>query len=261
MQAIFQKSALSIITFCVLSLLLFGNNALATSDEIQVYADEINQPMETGIEIHSNYTMDGIRTPAYEGEIPSHHVLRITPEFSLGLTKRWEVGAYLPLLLTDSYGNTYFEGMKMRLKFLSVEKGGEFFWGANCEIGQTSIHSSEKNWNTELRGILGFRQDSWLVIVNPIFGWALIDQTDLSPDFSPAIKLSYSIKSDFDAGIEHYSEIGKLNSILPINQQVQVTYGVIDIKKDKFDINCGIGHGWTDVSDNFIIKIIFGTQF
>ena len=68
----------------------------ALSDEIQVYTDDINAPGEFGLELHINTTPKGRRVPDYPGEVVPNHGLRITPEFSYGLTKTWEAGLYIP---------------------------------------------------------------------------------------------------------------------------------------------------------------------
>lgn len=69
-----------------------------TEDEIQVYNDAINAPGKFGLEIHSNYVFDGVQVPAYDGDAPSNGSLRETSEFSYGLSEKWEIGSYLPLL-------------------------------------------------------------------------------------------------------------------------------------------------------------------
>jgi hypothetical protein len=61
----------------------------ASSDEIQVYDDAINKPGEASVDLHVNYVPSGVKVPAYGGEIPAHHNLRITPEFAYGLNKNW----------------------------------------------------------------------------------------------------------------------------------------------------------------------------
>ena len=68
-----------------------GTATAALSDEIQVYTDDINAPGEYGLELHVNTTPSGRTTPDYPGEAVPNHGLRITPEFSYGITKTWEV--------------------------------------------------------------------------------------------------------------------------------------------------------------------------
>ena len=72
----------------------------ALPDEIQVYADDINKPGAAGLELHVNTTPKGTNRPAYPSEITTHHGLRVTPEFSYGLSHDFEAGLYLPTVLS-----------------------------------------------------------------------------------------------------------------------------------------------------------------
>ncbi|MDD1633608.1 MAG: hypothetical protein LUP91_15570, partial [Methylococcaceae bacterium] len=96
-----------------------------TEDEIQVYNDAINAPGTFGLEIHSNYVIDGIQAPAYKGDAPSNGSFRETSEFSYGLSEKWELGAYLPLL--SQGGITRLEGGKLRIKYLQKKDSGFYY--------------------------------------------------------------------------------------------------------------------------------------
>ena len=90
--------------------------ALAGPEEIQVYMNELDAPGEIGLDIHSNYVLSGDRVGDYLGEQQSVHRLRITPEFSYGLTNNLELGAYLPLATGDGHVRFGLDGVKFRLK-------------------------------------------------------------------------------------------------------------------------------------------------
>ncbi|MFX7853876.1 hypothetical protein ABTK08_20205, partial [Acinetobacter baumannii] len=67
--------------------------AMAAPEEIQVYIDDLDSPGEVGLDTHINYTATGASTRGdYQGAEDSLHRLRITPEFSLGLTRHLEAG-------------------------------------------------------------------------------------------------------------------------------------------------------------------------
>ena len=123
----------------------------ALQDEIQVYTDEINEPGKYGLEWHINSTPSGISVPGYPGEITSHHGLRITPEFSRGLTKTLEVGLYVPTAFSPR-GSFYAPGLKARLKWLPLQSQdtGGFFAGVNVELSQIS-----QRFNPSSRGEIG----------------------------------------------------------------------------------------------------------
>src|SRR3954454_21889370 len=117
----------------------------ALSDEIQVYTDDINAPGEFGLEMHVNTTPEGRETPDYPGEVTPHHGLRITPEFSYGLTKTLEAGLYIPT--NHSAGDNFdVAGWKLRLKWLPIrgdEETGGWFLGANGEYSRLQKKYSE----------------------------------------------------------------------------------------------------------------------
>ena len=74
--------------------LVFGLFVLTTSrlaavmiDEIQVYDDTINAVGKFGLELHLNTTLSGRSAPDYPDEIVPQHGIRLTPEFSYGLSR------------------------------------------------------------------------------------------------------------------------------------------------------------------------------
>ena len=83
-----------------------GPEALAIVDEIQVYTDDLDKRGERGLELHINTTPRGRKTPGYDGDLPPHHGVRVTPEFSWGLGNDFDAGLYFPSA-TDSHGKTY----------------------------------------------------------------------------------------------------------------------------------------------------------
>ena len=91
-----------VLRFGVVAIMIFAAallpvRAFAINDEIQVYTDDINEPGERGLELHVNTTPRGRKTPEYPGDLPPYRGLRLTPEFSWGLTKTLEAGLYLPM--------------------------------------------------------------------------------------------------------------------------------------------------------------------
>ena len=231
----------------------------AAPEEIQVYLDDVNEPREFGIEMHVNYVVDGPRTPDYPGQLPSHHVLQVTPEFSYGFAKNWDAGLYLLSSLAPN-GGFDFNGAKVRVKYIAPSSGA-FFWGMNVEVGYTSRRVSENYVNTELRPILGWRGDKWLFAVNPILDVALSGNASREPVFAPALKIARTIGEGMQLGIEHHADMGPINHIPAFNQQNHVLYGVLDMQKGGFDLNFGIGRGLTSVSEQWVAKMIIGIPF
>jgi hypothetical protein len=238
-----------------LALSLCGAALAASNDEIQVYDDGINKPGEMGLDVHTNYVASGQTVPGWPGDAPSNHSFRVTPEFSYGLKGNWELGAYLPLLETQD-NSTYIEGFKGRLKYLSLKEGSPYYWGLNGELGRVSLRSEPQNWNFELRPILGYHGEKWQFVFNPILDFALSGDFSRVPGFAPAVRVVYSIREDFDIGLEHYAELGKMNNISPRAEQGQNTYAVLDTKVAGHELNFGVGKGWNAASDKWTVKAI-----
>jgi hypothetical protein len=251
-----KKQLRSQIIIAILGLSAAKAALAATADEIQVYDDASAKVGAYELAVHVNHVMSGTQTPAWPGDAPSDHSSRITPEIAYGLNEHWDWGGYLPLL-RESNGNTHLEGAKLRLKYVSAPKDSAFYWGLNGELGVVSVRSADHSWNTELRPILGYRGEKWHFTLNPIVGWTLASGQSRVPDFSPAFRASYALKEDLSVSLEHYADLGKLNNILPGDQQGHTTYAVVDTTIAGYDLNFGIGRGNAN-ADKWTVKAIIG---
>ena len=236
----------------------------ALSDEIQVYADDINAPKEFGLELHVNTTPKGRKIPDYPGEVVPHHGLRVTPEFSYGLTDTLEAGLYLPVS-RDASGNTSGAGWKLRLKWLPIhgsEAQGGWFLGANGELSQLQPKFSASRRGFELRFMGGYRAPSWVLAVNPVFGWNLSGgYREKTPEFGLSTKLSHKVTDTVSVGAEYYTGLGTTAKLLPHNEQDNTLYAAIDVETKAWGLNFGIGRGLTSAADKVTVKAILGFQF
>lgn len=230
--------------------------------EIQVYDDSINSPGEKSLEVHTNFTLDGRKTIEYSGEIPPHHLFRLTFEPAIGLTKALELGMYLSTAITPS-GEAEFAAVKFRIKFI-LPKGfvDPIFLGANLEIGMNSHKFTQDKWALELRPIIGVRSGRWMFVLNPSMGWTLAGQNPSAvPDLSPSGKIQYRATEHWAFGAEYITDLGPINHILPIDQQQHTLYLVADLIDGPIEFNIGIGRGLTSGTDAWTIKMIVGKSF
>ena len=243
--------------------LLAAASASAIQDEIQVYTDDIDAPGEYALETHINTTPRGRRTPDYPGDQPPYHGLRLTPEFSRGLTPTLEAGLYLPTT-TNSDGKSTLSGTKLRLKWLPLrgdgEKGGWYF-GTNHELGWLGREFSESRREYELRVIGGYRARQWLIGANAILGWGLTPGYRGSPDTTLAFKAMRDVRQGFALGVEYYRDIGTLAQRLPAELQNRTLYLIADVERGDWGLDFGIGHGMTPATDNWTIKAIVSYSF
>jgi len=233
-----------------------GLAAHAAPDEIQVYTEEMDDPGEFGLELHLNYVPEGRKAPSFDGEMQSHHRLQVTPEFSYGLTRTLEAGLYLPVAV-DADGTLYENGLRLRLKYIAPRtEADRFFWGINAELGYSPPRISESAMALELRPILGYRDDQWLVSFNPILDTDLSSNVSREPKFEPALKVTHRVTAGARAGLEYYGEYGPLHDLLPAGSLTHVLYGVMDLDLHGLDMNLGVGHGLKNAEDEWVVKAI-----
>ena len=229
-------------------------------DEIQVYTDDLNEPGEYGLELHVNTTPHGRRDPEYPGEVVPDHGLRVTPEFSYGLSKDWEAGLYLPTA-SDYQGHYNPAGIKLRMKWIGLhadETTGGYFAGANTELARLAQRYSLSRSRLELKLIGGYRNPEWLLAMNPTFSWDLSDgQRDGNPDFNLGLKIAKSVGGGIALGGEYYADVGKLNEHLPFAAQDHRIYLTVDIDRKPWGFNFGVGRGLNGASDKWTLKAIF----
>ncbi|MGE5624186.1 MAG: hypothetical protein ACM3ZT_01405 [Bacillota bacterium] len=234
----------------------------AAPEEIQVYIDDMTPPGNFGTDVHNNYVVSGSSVPDYPGAEAPEHVYRLTPEFYYGATDDLELGAYL-LTTTQSGESPHFDGAKLRIKFIAPhDDAAGAFWGANLEIGDTSLRVSPEPWGTELKGIWGYRAEPWLFAVNTNLDWTSTRVFGGPVSLDVDTKLAWRTAGGWQVGFESYNELGPASDLGHFSRLSETLYGVIDTDLGKrFDLNAGIGRGLTPGSDRWILKFILGIHY
>ncbi|MBS0388558.1 MAG: hypothetical protein JSR15_08755 [Proteobacteria bacterium] len=233
--------------------------AVAAPEEIQVYMDEMNDPGKFGLDLHNNYVVSGDEGSDYPGGQASLHTYRLTPEFSYGLDKSFELGAYLPLLTVTGQNGVRAQGVKARIKYLSPSsRDRNRWWGVNLEIGRVDHALDTNPWNVELKGIVGGHIDKWLLAANFNF-----DAVVSGPQHGPVsvdvdTKLSYLATPNLRLGLESYNGLGAASHPGPLSSQDQSLYLAADTRISRWELNVGIGRGYGASRDGWIVKAIVG---
>jgi hypothetical protein len=234
----------------------------ALTDEIQVYVDDLNAPGEPGLQMHLNHTAKGIRTPGYPGETVNAGGTRLTAEFAYGLSPDLEAGLYLPTV-ANGLSNTSIAGVKLRLKWVPIKPAdgaAGFFAGLNGELSQVAYRYDQSERGFELRPILGWHDEHWLFATNPVLDFALRHpDAGKAPDFQPSFKVARTVAKGIAAGIEYYTDLGRLSGLRPEpwSQQQHTVYGAVDIDRKPWNVSIGIGYGLTASTDRWTAKLIF----
>jgi len=240
---------------------LWSGGARAQTDEIQVYNGEILEPGAFGLTVHNNYIAIGRKQPDFPGGVRPDGSLNGVTEFAYGVNEWFELGAYMPFLYTVTHdGKLLLNGAKLRALLVSPgAKDRTFFYGLNVELSYSAKHWQTERPNTEFRPILGLHLGRWELIVNPIMDIPL--GRHMAVDFAPAGRVAYALTERWTLGLEHYAALGTAPNFEPLSRQAHTTFAVVDLAAAPYDIEFGIGHGFTAASDDLIMKLLISRSF
>ena len=260
-----QGRALAILGALLSTVALAAPARATDAFEIQVYEGDHDAPGQPSLELHTNYTLAGRRTPSYPGEIPAHGALRLTLEPAIGVTEWLELGAYLQGMRAGE-GDVHFAGWKLRAKLMAPERLGlPLVLGINVEIGRVPYAIEPDGWANEFRPIVGARVGRVTATVNPIFGFALTGTQAFQPEIEPAAKVRVSTELGFALGGEYYAGLGPLGAgFLPVRAQEHLVFATFDLEdeREEWELNVGVGRGLTSgTPQEWVTKAIVGRAF
>ena len=229
--------------------------AHAADEEIQVYEDDLDKPGQFGLDTHINYVLANTAGPDYPGQQPSVDRVRITPEWSYGLTRTVELGLYLPL--ADFRDNQFtLDGYKMRVKWIAPHPESQnWYWGANFEIGQVDKRLDINPWNAELKGIVGWHDARWDLAFNTNIDWAVAGPDRQPASVQLATKVAYKLNPKLALGVESYDGIGDFDRFRFGGSGHEI-YGAVDATLGKWALNAGVGYGYSGEPDHWTLKMI-----
>ena len=241
------------------AVILASGAAQAAPEEIQVYMDDMSNPGQFGLDVHTNYVATGYASHDYPGEQQSLNRFRVTPEFAYGVTPNLELGLYLPLATLDSQDRLGLYGVKLRVKYIAPKAESQtWFWGANLEIGGVTHQLDQNPYNAELKGIVGRRIGPWTLAFN-----ANVDFKISGPASAPAsldldTKVSYALSKTLAIGFETYNGAGAFGKLGDFGHSDASSFATIDKSFGRWDVNFGVGSGYGSSRDRLIIKAIIG---
>jgi hypothetical protein len=260
---IFQEATLKHFFFLIIAVGVFAVAARAQNNyEIQVYGADTVPPRSTMVELHSNFTADGFRTP--DGTVvPDNHAEHETVEITQGINDWSEVGFYI--FTSEGAGQgAQWVGDHIRPRVRVPEK---WRWpvgvSLSTEFGYQRAKFAPDTWDWEIRPIVDKTAGRWYFAVNPALerAWHGPD-VKLGIDFSPAVKISYDFTKQITGGVEYYADYGSITNIASLHNQQQQIFPAIDLNvSPKWEINFGVGVGPTAATDHWIVKGIIGRRF
>ena len=242
----------------LLAMLGMPSLAFAQTDEIQVYDAEIAEPGIFNLMIHSNWTPIGRTTPDYPGAIIPDHSVNGTAEWAYGVTPWFEQGLYLPVWTPYSKNRGgSINGFKIRELFVRPHAAErEFFYGVNFEFSVNYNYWEPRTITSEVRPIFGWHLHPIDIVVNPIV------DTDWyggfgNLEFVPASRVAYNFDNNkWAIAAEEYSDFGPLRQFLPVHQQFQEVWAVVDHPGKVLSIEAGVGVGVTPGADKLTFKLM-----
>ncbi len=237
--------------------------------EIQVYQEDLSEPLQAGLEVHLNTVPSGRRAAEYGGELPPGGVSRVTLEPAIGITRWLELGGYLQAMLSPS-GELSYGGFKVRAKMiLPAEEGAPCRFGLNVELGLVPRAVDPDGWANEFRPIALCRAGDFLFDVNPIVGMTLTGPDAFAPHLEPAGKVTWNTNRGFGLGLEYYAGLGLFRDAFR-GPQEHLLFGTFDLvpphwREDEasaWELNVGVGAGLTpETGRDVVVKAIVGRAF
>lgn len=227
-------------------------------NEIQVYASPTVPQHQTIFELHSNYTIKGLKG------MPDPRAAKWTfesLEITTGLAKNVELGFYLFTGFNPS-GQYEFLGSQIRPR-ITVPTEWKWPVGASLSVEfgfyRPDLHTAY-DWQGEIRPIFDKTMGNWYVSVNPSISF-VVTGNNKQWGIAPQVKTVYTIKQQFGLGLEYYSGWGTFNKIVPIQQQEHLLGPAFDLyTSPNWELNAGFLFGLTEGSNQRIIKLLIGRR-
>ena len=247
----------------IFSLCTFAPPAYAAPDELEIHLDEINKPGEFGFDGIFTYTPSGARIRPDPALRSTHHLFQFSPDFSYGLTRDVQLDVQLfSSIGLDGRGRL--DGGRLELLTLPVRPEDDdddgLFFGGLFEVGHLPRTLSNNRLDAEFKMFLGYRVGRWTIATNPEIGLKVSGDGSSAAELSTKFKLSYRLDV-YSVGLEQYSDLGRLSHVGSLRQQSQQTFAVVDFKGKGKDFQLGVGRGWNDFSERWVIKGILSFPF
>ena len=230
--------------------------------EIQVYGSDTTDPGTTMLEFHTNYTLNGSRT-VENGVLPTRHALHETFEITHGFNDWFETGFYI---FTSARADRGWDWVGDHIR-PRVRVPAKWNWpvglSLSAEFGYQRPSYSVDTWSLELRPIIDKQLGKWYLSFNPTLEKAIIGaNSTLGAEFSPNFKFSYQVTPKVAAGLEYYGALGPIDRFDPLAEQEHQLYPAFDLNvSPEWEINFGLGVGFTHSTDHLILKTIIGRRF
>jgi hypothetical protein len=130
----------------------------------------------------------------------------------------------------------------------------------STEIGYQRRAFSPDTWTWEIRPIVDQQLGRWYWALNPALERSLQGEgVSRGWEFSPAAALTYDASAKLTTGLEYYGALGPVSGFDPAPLQQHQVFAALDLNlSPDWEINLGVGRGFTASTDRLLIKTILG---
>lgn len=248
-------------TYCVGLTALIVNLSAATSAaaqdafEIEVYQPSVGTRGEVELETHVNYVASGTRVP--DGDVaPTAHQTHGTLEVSWHVSPAIEVAAYGLFAYRPSYGVDA-AGWRLRAAVLAPRR-----WhlpletGLSVELEYAKAAYDDHTTGLEFVPMLGRAFGPVRIDLNPAVEWEFATAAaDAELSLQPKARLGYAVSRRVQFNVEYYANVGEIDGLLPVRQQVHQFYPGVDLLiGEDVGLNVGVGIAATDAGNQLVWK-------
>ena len=246
--------------FCMLCFISLRASA-QDNYEIQVYESKLVPAGFTMFELHSNYTIRGLKDTV-NGVLPTNHALHETIEITHGFNRWLEVGVY-QFLTRNEYMAPAWVGNHIRPRFSLPETYHcPVGLSLSLEAGYQDKRYASDSWTLEIRSIIDKTCGRLYLSINPTvdYSFAGINHNRRAV-FSPNAKISYQFSPLVKAGLEYYNSTGPFARFDAFGLQPHQLALAFDVEfSPLWELNFGYVKGLTASVEQDIFKIIIGRR-
>ncbi len=215
--------------------------------ELQVYDGEVLDAGVPMLELHAVSYANAFGAPN-TGFDPG--LMHLTLEPQVGLGKGFELGGYFETGYWPQ-GGYQVEGAKLRAKAKFSPDSWPVQVAVNVEVGRGDPMTGEAVWGAEIRPIVSGHFGPVRAAFNPIVDMDFMPAGPVT--FQPAAKVNCEVGWGIAPGIEYYTDLGPILSLLPVVQETHLLMVTLDVYRWKnIEINLGAGIPLTQVTGGFV---------
>jgi hypothetical protein len=153
-------------------------------------------------------------------------------------------------------------GLKLRSKFIMPPGWHPHLrLGINVELSRIPAVFEPSIWGGEVRPIIAWEDDRFLLAANPNLGLRL-GGSDQRPTAEPGAMIKVKLGEHLAAGVEYYGSLGPLWAPDRLAEQEHYLFACFDLPGFRgLELNAGLGAGLTGASRPVIAKAILGYVF